>query len=430
MSRPIPGQYSHISKAGVVPVESVVALLFVAAMAVRVNMPLFLPWNVVVALLVFPIAARHLTKFEWMLPVAVGSVAAGLAGVFLTEASTDPTSFNVLVSNASRVLGWGLVLSAMLWARSVAGVPKMLLAFAVGQLLSLGLNGVSTDNAWKFSLSFPVILLTLSLPVLVRSRVAQLVACLALAAVSVASDSRSSAGFLLISIALVLSQGAGDGSLRSIAMRRWLVVVRIGAVALGAFFLLQAALLEGFLGEQAEARTAYQIQNGGSVLAGGRPEMGASVALILAKPFGYGAGAVPEPSDILVAKGGMSTLGYDPNNGYVENYMFGRGFEVHSVLGNLWIQFGILGAIFAIAVAILLVRGAAHQLALGTATAVMVYLAIRGVWDIAFSPTLSSFIVMPLALAAVAVPKVAARHGDPLSGDGLRARDRASRRSA
>ena len=41
----------------------------------------------------------------------------------------------------------------------------------------------------------------------------------------------------------------------------------------------------------------------------------------------------------------MSALNYDPNNGYVEQYLFGQGYEVHSVLGDLWIHFGVAGAL-------------------------------------------------------------------------------------
>ena len=40
------------------------------------------------------------------------------------------------------------------------------------------------------------------------------------------------------------------------------------------------------------------------------------------------------------------TVNYDPNNGYVENWMFGHGYALHSTFGDLWAQYGLLGLVF------------------------------------------------------------------------------------
>ena len=41
---------------------------------------------------------------------------------------------------------------------------------------------------------------------------------------------------------------------------------------------------------------------------------------------------------------GMASVNYNPNNGYVHNYMFGHGFELHSGLADIWIALSLPGA--------------------------------------------------------------------------------------
>ena len=41
---------------------------------------------------------------------------------------------------------------------------------------------------------------------------------------------------------------------------------------------------------------------------------------------------------------GMASLNYNPDNGYVRNYMFGHGFELHSGLVDAWIALSLPGA--------------------------------------------------------------------------------------
>ena len=71
--------------------------------------------------------------------------------------------------------------------------------------------------------------------------------------------------------------------------------------------------------------------------------MAATRALFVHDPLGFGLGIIPSLTDITVAKTGMSAINYQPDNGYVERYMFGTQFEVHSVTGDLWALFGIPG---------------------------------------------------------------------------------------
>ena len=127
--------------------------------------------------------------------------------------------------------------------------------------------------------------------------------------------------------------------------------------------------------------------------------MGAAIALIAHRPTGYGSGVLAVYDERRLGKSGMASLGYDPDNGYVDNYMFGRGFEVHSLLGDLWLPFGLLGALLAVVVVIAVLRSAGHGIATGAISAVALFLAVRAVWDFAFSPIGSVLLYLPLTLA-------------------------------
>ena len=125
-------------------------------------------------------------------------------------------------------------------------------------------------------------------------------------------------------------------------------VAVFGLITVLIYNLATTLLLEGYLGQQAQERSIDQIDSSGSLIVGGRPELAASIALFLNQPMGFGSGTIPTQSDILVAKTGMAAVGYQPNNGYVETFMFGGGFELHSVAGDLWALFGLPGLAFVI----------------------------------------------------------------------------------
>ncbi|MDN3497244.1 hypothetical protein QL996_14980 [Planococcus sp. APC 4015] len=388
--------------------------MVVAGTAIRFRLPLDLPSNLIMGIVVLPMAAKYLFQYRWAPSFAVLSVVAAVAGALLTFASMGEVSTPLLVAQSGRILGLGVLLAVFLWAKALAGTRRTVFAFALGSIVNVAFVGANDANLWKFTLAAPLTLLLLSLPRVYGRRFPQALVLAALAGASLAFDSRSLAGFLVVALALTLTLPSSRSELPR-SRGSWLTAVRIALVVLGAYLLLQAAILEGMLGDEIRDRTQAQIQTGGSVLTGGRPEVGASVALLTANPWGFGAGVLASPQDILVAKTGMAALGYDPNNGYVENYMFGLGFEVHSVLGNLWILAGPIGALLALFAAVWLIRGIADEVSSGVASAVAIYLATRSLWDIGFSPLFTSATLLPLALAVIATTRVSKRRQpDPL----------------
>jgi len=418
---PTPLVPDQVAEPDVVPreragsVEVVAALSVAFLLGVRYRFSPDVPVGFLAATAVLPVTVSVLRAYRGVPTVFGLTLLAAVSGVVLTwfAAGSDLADHSRAIVQTARVLGLGLGVMALLWARTVAGVRLTVATYAVGFVVGFAFNGIDPSNAWKFSLSVPVTLLVMSLPAVAGRPVRESVALIGLAGVSALNDSRSAAAMMLIAAVLVVSQGswrrrAGSGRRRSSAV---FVMVRLVLIAVAGFYLVQAAVLEGTLGEGAKLRTEEQIQTSGSVLVGGRPELGASIALVEHRPFGYGAGALASPTDVLTAKTGMDRIGYDPNNGYVEVYMLGDSFEVHSVLGDLWILFGFAGLGLALTILAVTVYGLAHALARRAATGVMLFLAIRTIWDFAFSPFPSAMETLMLALALV-LPLTAAGRAD------------------
>lgn len=394
--------------------ERVLALATCVIVALRFPINLNLPTlALTVALLPLSLSAWGLYRGARL--VSVTAFAAAASGVALSlVGSSHLVNMSNLRSDTARVVLLATGCLALLWARSVIGSRLVVLTYGTGTLLTLlvGFDQVGADNPWKFGYAIPAILILLSLKPVHERIVPEFVALLALAAMSVLNDSRSLAAMLIIAAAIrFVVRPARSGSRSSVR-----IGVGIALISVGGFFLVQAMIAEGMLGEAAQLRTEQQAELGGNVLVGGRPEAGASVALVTRTPLGYGAGALPTPADVLAAKEGMSALGYDPNNGYVERYLFGDGFEVHSLAGDLWIRYGLLGLALAIVCAVVVAHGTVDALRHGTASGVMLFLAIRTVWDFAFSPFGTVMTTLLLALAVCLPPTIERRRPGPHDG--------------
>ena len=129
--------------------------------------------------------------------------------------------------------------------------------------------------------------------------------------------------------------------------------------------------------------------------------MAATRALLVHDPLGFGLGIVPSLADIVVAKTVMSAINYQTDNGYVENYMFGSQFEVHSVGGDLWALFGIPGLALAAVIGIWSIRTVVVGTTHGQGSALPLFLAVVTLWNIFFSPLLTSIPTLVLALGLI-----------------------------
>lgn len=392
--------------------ELAVAGLVVFAIAIRYRFSPDVPISFLISIAILPMTAGLLLRHRGAAVLAALALLAALSGAIITEARSGTVAVSDALRTVQtvRVLALPLVLASLLWARSVLGLQRLVLVFGLGSLASLAVTGVNLDNVWKFSFSVPVTLIVLSLPWVWASTGRQLLSLGALAAVSALADSRSLAAMLVIAAAIVLLERRGRGGVLRVRSA-WGAIARLGVIAIAGYFAVQAAILEGVLGDAARARTELQIDRSGTAIVGGRPEMGAAASLIAERPLGYGSGALVTYDERRLGAEGMWALGYDPDNGYVHNYMFGNGLEVHSVLGDLWLIYGLAGAALALCVLLAVVASAGHGIASGAISAVALFLAIRSVWDVAFSPFASAMVTLPLALAVLlpALPRAVPR---------------------
>lgn len=386
---------------------SIVAAAAAAASAVRYTFGPGISISLVVAVVLLPVwwpALRGYRLARTLLALAAGAAVWG-AAISLVE-TTRATSTSLLLEQTFTLLSLAGGIGVLLWARSELGLGPTGIAFGVGALANVALTGGNPANLWKYSLAVPVIIVVLGFTSTTRRRSLDLVALAVLAALCLFSDSRSMTSFLLLAAVIVLWQVILPAGARRPRPAQTLVL--LGALSLAAFSMLQALILEGVLGDAAQQRTQAQIDTSGSLIAGGRPELGAATALISARPQGFGSGTLPTSQDVWIAKAGMSELNYDPDNGYVEGYMFGGQYEVHSVLGDLWLRFGPVGAAFALVLLGCAIYAVARAVSLKAAPGIIVWLTLLGAWDTFFSPLLTSSRTLALLFALTAIPAAAA----------------------
>ena len=304
-------------------------------------------------------------------------------------------------SSLSLVLGTLCAVGTVLWARSLMSRHTIGLLFGLGIVLSGYVDHLPAQgNPWKFLLAIPVGMIVLSL---VRLRGGgkgwELAALLVLAATSAALDSRSYFGTFLLAALLVLWQmrpriSRSAGSVSS-------TVVLMAGIGAAMYYLATSLLVNGYLGKDAQARSVEQITTSGSLLLGGRPELKASLALFQHDPLGFGFGVIANPNEVLVAKSGLASINYSPNNGYVDRFMFGSQVELHSMVGDLWAQCGIAGLALVLAIVVVVVVGLAQRIATRTADGLSLFLGIWTLWNVLFSPLYASAPTLTVALGVL-----------------------------
>ena len=393
----------------------VVAALACVILAARITLLQGVTAGIVLSVLLLPVWAVALWRMRGGSAIMAFGALSIVSGIVLTDffAGDHPTSDSLLQQNSLSLVSLVGGIGVVVWARSILGSAATALWYGFGLMGGVVLHGPDMDNVWKFDLSVPATVILLAVCMLAKRTWLEIGALLLLAVVSALNDSRSAGSMLLVAAALVVWQSVSARLTKSSSTVRTLVV--FGFTGVIGYAALQAFILEGWFGQAAAVRSEAQIAQSGSLIAGGRPELGASTELIAANPFGLGSGTLANGIDLMIAKTGMARLNYDPNNGYVEKYMFGNGFEVHSMLGDMWIRFGLFGAATLIVMLVVVGLGTARQVAQRQASGLMVFLAIQVFWDALFAPLFSTSIstlvlgvalaIMPRARTAVSRPR-------------------------
>lgn len=354
-------------------------------------------------LLSAPFWLAAIGRFRGARPLYVLMAVAVLCGCWLSWMdSTRMMSRGMATEQIGLLLLLAVGLGALLCARIVLSLRAMTIAFGIGMLVNGRLNpgDLTETNIWKFALVVPVAIIVLGWVSGQAHRGRQLLALVCLAAACALADARSYLGtFVLAAVVIVWQMRPRAQS--AAGWWGWSVGM-VGALSLGVYQLARALLLDGYLGQEAQDRSVEQVRSGGSLLLGGRPEMAATLRLARLDPWGHGLGAEPSLADVNAARDAMyRQLGQLPDKGYLENFMFGSGFELHSVLGDLWAWTGVGGVLLSVVMGGYIVRGVAGRLVLREADALLLFLCLWSCWNLLFSPFYSALPTLMLALALV-----------------------------
>lgn len=118
-------------------------------------------------------------------------------------------------------------------------------------------------------------------------------------------------------------------------------------------------------------------------------------------PIGFGLGVLPNWQDMQVARAGMAAIGYDPLNGYVDNYMFGGAFRMHSIVGELWVIYGIVGLVLGAVLLVTAIQGISLGSRPSGADGLVLVLSFQTLWNCLFSPWYTSIAATVLLLPLV-----------------------------
>ena len=391
-----------------------VAAVALVALGTRWTLPQNLQVGFLVAAVLLPVWWGAVRRQRGGTTFLVVGAAAAVAGLWLGVANAgdhevDPTA--VLPATITLV-GTVVSVGLFVWGREVLRPERAALWFGIG--LALGFSSDTNlfdTNPWKFGYALPVTVIALAIAAHLGRRY-ELAVLAVLTVVAALNDFRSAFGLLLLAALLVFAQLAIVRPHR----RPSPAAVLAGLAALGVivFQLGQALILDGYLGVATQTRSLEQLRVSGSLILGGRPELAATVALMEHHPWGFGSGSIPTATDVLVAKEGMASIGYQPDNGYVERFMFGGHVELHSVFGDLWAQSGVLGLLLVSVMLLVLTVGVARRISEGTASGVLLYSAAQSAWNVFFGPFYTSFPILVIALALAFVP--VAGHERPRPG--------------
>ncbi|WP_147305858.1 hypothetical protein [Subtercola boreus] len=386
------------------------ALVLIGA---RISLPQGIEVGHVAALVLLPVWLPVVRRYRWGWALFGTGVLAALSGIWLTffNAGDHSTDGSLLTSTTVLLVGALLAIGVVLWARRVLPESSVTLWFGVGLLLAVNPGSpLYPSNPWKFGFAVPVAIIALSLAHKSGRRWLQLLVLGALTVASGLNDSRSAFAILLLAAIIVAFQVIPKGKNRSLSAVR--MVLGLGGLTAVVYNLGQALILDGYLGASTQARTLQQVETSGSLILGGRPELAATWALFRHQWWGFGSGTVPSVTDITAAKTGMAAINYAPDNGYVEVYLFGGHYELHSIAGDFFAHFGLPGLLFLVVVVIVAVWGIAIRIADRTATGVIVFATATSLWGVGFSPFYSAEPLFVLMLGMLAIPLTARPTGD------------------
>lgn len=369
-----------------------------------------------VAVAMLPVWAPYLAKYRLIRWYAVASVVAVFWGAALAQITASGPVYSInqdaAISIALRVFTAVGAVGVMLWARSLMHIGTVAACFGAGMLVTNAAKIAGSANPWKFELSFPVTLIILGL--ISRSPRLPLVlgVCGMLAVIGAANDSRSYAGFVALTGAIVLGS-----RLRQLTGKRWNRMAVACLAIFGAYLAYvigETLLVDGALGAEAALRTQEQLDQSGNLLIGGRPEWMATFNLAQVHPWGVGMGIMPVQDDVVEASEGLISIGIATYRGYVDNYMMAGQFNLHSIVADLWINLGMAGLVLGLTILWTFLHALVTGVSRNAVTPITGFALLMGCWNMCFGPLFSNMPDVAVCLAIVAVPLATRKRKKPL----------------
>lgn len=296
------------------------------------------------------------------------------------------------------LLTGGAVFLLVLWARSVLPLWRIGVSYGIGLFAA----GATTSAAfgptgYKFFFAVPIAIITLSLADRWGSKAGTAAAAIALGLAGILDNARSYLGFCVLT-AVLLTWLAMRGSRRS-RMNRWAPALLIVTAAGGVYWLATFALTKGLLGADLQTLSTTQVDESGSLIVGGRPEWAGTLQLMRVHPWGYGPDVLPSWTEVVEAKQGLASVGLNVvHNGYVDNYMFGDALRLHSVVADLWAEFGLAGLVLGLLSFGLVGANLSRRLADRSIGGLAVFVSLNALWVLAFGPIYTNWRDVCLAL--------------------------------
>jgi hypothetical protein len=274
------------------------------------------------------------------------------------------------------------------WSVMRSGWARTLNVFALGMIVQGVLDPSAWGgNAWKYVFAWPITALLLPKRGWVsESKLYGIALAFALVVVSILFHDRSFVGFLCGAVLIgVLASHVRRTSVRTRSIASVAVVCLVTIVL---YFGGSYAATHGLLGPSIQLTSQQQTTSGKGLLIGARPENGAALALFASRPMGFGPGVVPSVGDIDIAKSGLARLGSTTSGSFVNQYLFGGRLELHSVLWDLWVNFGLVGLVAGAYLGWLCVKLLFRSVSTTRAVPiVLLALGFSAIWDVLFSPS-------------------------------------------
>jgi hypothetical protein len=277
-------------------------------------------------------------------------VASGVT--FLLAAYTDHqhhVADQLRVIGIAQLVGFLVFFVSYLWMTVVLSARELvgaLISFASAWFISVILffplpTGYSI---WKYGLAAPVGLLAVLVGTAFwqrgRPRAGLLIIAICGALMSL-TNFRSYSFILFLTALLTFSLNRRDPS--KLARRR--SRIHIASILLLALLLFSLAAGHGILGAQVERRWVAQGGNPLSVVSSGRPDLLFSTAIVMRHIItGVGTRGQLPPEEIAVGAAAIESLD-PPQKATLLARLVGNGLNVHSVIFQYWMQYGMTAAV-------------------------------------------------------------------------------------